>query len=285
MSDRAEVGQRVRSAREALKLSQQDVADATGIPRTALSDVENDRRNLLATELPGLALVLDRSVAWIVGVEKEPARSNETQALAAVALIDALEDRCESCGGVGEHYYCLETDVTRVCGTCGGSGEVLTESGDALLTFLAKYGVRNDWADAEESRQEFDDAGRDAVAAEEADEWNAADRVEAFLDDWDTEYPFDATGILADIPARYTNGLTPTRELTVADLRQVVAERKQLAARVAELEAVDPEAAADIKVAEALARYKAARFCPNCGNPKTSLAHGTRCLSAVKETT
>lgn len=60
-------------------------------------------------------------------------------------------------------------------------------------------------------------------------------------------------------------------------------ERDALLARVAELEAVDPETAADIKAADALARYKAAHCCPDCGNPKSSLAHGARCLSTLKE--
>jgi hypothetical protein len=67
----------------------------------------------------------------------------------------------------------------------------------------------------------------------------AAGRIRTFLADWDAAYPLDSTGVLADIPASYNNGLTPCRELMLADLRAVLAERVTEYEAVPSLVAVD----------------------------------------------
>jgi len=72
------------------------------------------------------------------------------------------------------------------------------------------------------------------VSGEQQD--GAAGRVRTYLDDHRARYPYDATGVIADLPAAYDNGLLPHHELLEADLRAILAERDALAARVAELE-------------------------------------------------
>jgi transcriptional regulator with XRE-family HTH domain len=48
MSENAELGRRLRDAREKYGLSQQQVADALGLPRTAVTNIETGSRSLKA---------------------------------------------------------------------------------------------------------------------------------------------------------------------------------------------------------------------------------------------
>lgn len=70
MTEHEDIGRRLRSARETLKFSQQDVTDATGIARTAVSDIERGERKVSAVEVRQLAVLYRCDVAWVVGDER-----------------------------------------------------------------------------------------------------------------------------------------------------------------------------------------------------------------------
>ncbi len=65
---------RLREVREYLGLSQQFVADHTGIPRVAISAIENGKRKVEALELEGLARLYQYPVTYFLdGALDEPA--------------------------------------------------------------------------------------------------------------------------------------------------------------------------------------------------------------------
>lgn len=66
-NEQAEVAQRLRSARETLGLTQEDVASALGIPRTSVISMEAGKRNVTALELRRLARLYRREVSWLLG--------------------------------------------------------------------------------------------------------------------------------------------------------------------------------------------------------------------------
>ncbi|UXA15850.1 helix-turn-helix domain-containing protein (plasmid) [Mycobacterium sp. SMC-8] len=66
------VGQRLRSARETLGLTQEDVAGALGIQRTSVIAMEAGKRGVGALELRRLARLYRRSVGWVLGEEPDP---------------------------------------------------------------------------------------------------------------------------------------------------------------------------------------------------------------------
>ncbi|WP_158853022.1 helix-turn-helix domain-containing protein [Saccharothrix deserti] len=72
-SERQVVGHRLRTARETLGLTQDDVAGALGIPRTSVIAMESGRRNVTALELRRLARLYRRNVQWLLGEEEETA--------------------------------------------------------------------------------------------------------------------------------------------------------------------------------------------------------------------
>ena len=94
-SEQIEVGQRLRSARETLGLTQEDVASALGIPRTSMIAMEAGKRNVTALELRRLARLYRRSVAWILGEEPDEAEqaSVEDEALFRATSELSTEDR------------------------------------------------------------------------------------------------------------------------------------------------------------------------------------------------
>ncbi|WNV82887.1 helix-turn-helix domain-containing protein [Umezawaea sp. Da 62-37] len=67
------VGKRLRTARETLGLTQDDVAGALGIPRTSVIAMEAGRRNVSALELRRLARLYRRNVQWLLGEEDDNA--------------------------------------------------------------------------------------------------------------------------------------------------------------------------------------------------------------------
>ncbi|WP_340539128.1 helix-turn-helix transcriptional regulator [Nocardioides sp. GXZ039] len=71
LNEQQAVGQRLRSARETLGLTQEDVAGALGIQRTSVIAMEAGKRNVGALELRRLARIYRRSVAWILGEEPD----------------------------------------------------------------------------------------------------------------------------------------------------------------------------------------------------------------------
>ena len=87
------LAERLREAREYLGLPQQFVADQTGIPRVAISAIENGKRRVEAIELETLARLYKHPVAYFLegSVETPP----EITALAREARDLTQADREE----------------------------------------------------------------------------------------------------------------------------------------------------------------------------------------------
>lgn len=61
--------ERLRAAREYLGLSQEEVAQQVGLPRPAISQIENGNRRIDAIELAKLAKLYQRPVSYFTGEE------------------------------------------------------------------------------------------------------------------------------------------------------------------------------------------------------------------------
>jgi transcriptional regulator with XRE-family HTH domain len=71
-----QLARRLREAREFMNLSQQFVSDQTGIPRSAISDIERGSRRVESLELKRLAELYRMPVAYLLG-EATPAEEAE----------------------------------------------------------------------------------------------------------------------------------------------------------------------------------------------------------------
>ncbi|MFC5679096.1 helix-turn-helix domain-containing protein [Aeromicrobium endophyticum] len=93
--EQIEVAHRLRSARETLGLTQEDVASALGIPRTSVIAMEAGKRNVTALELRRLARLYQREVAWLLGEGPETVDegSAENQALFRATANLSEEDK------------------------------------------------------------------------------------------------------------------------------------------------------------------------------------------------
>lgn len=80
------VGERLRAAREYLNFSQQHVADRTGIPRTAISDIERGARKVDSLELRKLARFYRRPISYFLDEDAEAAIADHAAAMLARAL-------------------------------------------------------------------------------------------------------------------------------------------------------------------------------------------------------
>ncbi len=87
------VGQRLRSARETLGLTQEDVAGALGIQRTSVIAIEGGKRNVTALELRRLGRLYRRSVSWILGEEPDPEVVDHNGALYRATAELSAEDK------------------------------------------------------------------------------------------------------------------------------------------------------------------------------------------------
>lgn len=68
--EQAELGARLRQAREYIGLLQEDVANALGIPRTSVHALEAGKRKVTGLELRRLARLYRRPVGWLLGEEE-----------------------------------------------------------------------------------------------------------------------------------------------------------------------------------------------------------------------
>jgi len=87
------LGAKLKEVREYLSLSQQVVATSTGIPRSAISDIERGQRKVDSLELRKFARLYRYPVSYFLGEE-----GNETEAASALArtVVDlTAEDREE----------------------------------------------------------------------------------------------------------------------------------------------------------------------------------------------
>jgi transcriptional regulator with XRE-family HTH domain len=74
------LGDRLKKLREYLGMSQQHVAECTGIPRSAVSDIERGQRKVDAVELTKLARLYQHPVSWLLDEDEEA--TADTHALA-----------------------------------------------------------------------------------------------------------------------------------------------------------------------------------------------------------
>ncbi len=70
--DARQLARRLREAREFTNLSQQFVAEQTGIPRSAISDIERGTRRVESLELKRLAAVYRMPVDYLLGNDPPP---------------------------------------------------------------------------------------------------------------------------------------------------------------------------------------------------------------------
>jgi transcriptional regulator with XRE-family HTH domain len=91
-SDAAYLGAKLRETREYLGLSQRFVADNTGIPRTAISDIERGVRRVESLELKRLAKLFRYPVSYFLGDESQGPAGDAT----LTALTRAAEDLTDS---------------------------------------------------------------------------------------------------------------------------------------------------------------------------------------------
>jgi Zn-dependent peptidase ImmA (M78 family)/DNA-binding XRE family transcriptional regulator len=102
MTEAALIGRRIREARDRRDISQQKVADALGIPRTAVTNIESGTRNVSTLELTRLgalfnlppAAFLDGSGVSDLAVVRARALSEATSSPEFGPVIDRMIDLC-----------------------------------------------------------------------------------------------------------------------------------------------------------------------------------------------
>lgn len=68
----AEIGKRIRDAREAKGLTQEELGKYLSIVASQISLIEKGKRRVTAAELHQLSAILERSITWIVAGEEPP---------------------------------------------------------------------------------------------------------------------------------------------------------------------------------------------------------------------
>jgi transcriptional regulator with XRE-family HTH domain len=77
------LGERLKKLREYLGMSQQHVAECTGIPRSAVSDIERGQRKVDAVELTKLARLYQHPVSWLLDEDEQATAGAHALALFA----------------------------------------------------------------------------------------------------------------------------------------------------------------------------------------------------------
>lgn len=90
--DWVDVGHRLKQVREYLNLSQQIVAQTTGVPRSAISDIERGQRKVDSLELRKFARLYCYPVGYFLGEEGPADESLLALARAVVGLTDDDKD-------------------------------------------------------------------------------------------------------------------------------------------------------------------------------------------------
>ena len=91
--ERIVLAKRIREAREYLGFTQQQVAEALSVPRSAISDIEKGKRRLTTEELKRLANLFQHPVSHLLG--EEPELAPDVAALARTAENLSEDDRKE----------------------------------------------------------------------------------------------------------------------------------------------------------------------------------------------
>ncbi len=118
----------ITDAREKRGLSQRAVAEALGLPRTAVTNIETGNRSLSTTELTKLANLYDRPVASFL--EDEAVTADD----ASVILLRALQQ-------AGNESVFHEA-IDRVLNLCREGAELRALLGQFLREPLPDYGTR-----------------------------------------------------------------------------------------------------------------------------------------------
>lgn len=80
------VGLRLRTAREYLNFAQQYVSDATGIPRTAISEIERGARKVDSLELRKLAKLYRKPIGFFLDQDADAAEADHAALMLARTL-------------------------------------------------------------------------------------------------------------------------------------------------------------------------------------------------------
>lgn len=94
--DAAKLAQKLREAREYVNLSQQFVAAQTGIPRSAISDIERGTRRVESLELKRLAELYRMPIDFFLGTDPDPEAAGAVEDPTVAALTRAAEGLEES---------------------------------------------------------------------------------------------------------------------------------------------------------------------------------------------
>ena len=93
-TDRETIAARLKEAREYLGLSQQEVADALKLPRSAISLIETAQRGVEFVELKAFAKLYQRPIGHFTGEEPQPMGGEVAMLAKQVAKLSA-QDRDE----------------------------------------------------------------------------------------------------------------------------------------------------------------------------------------------
>lgn len=86
-------GVRVRDARKAAGMTQQQLADRIGIARSSVANLEAGRQDMTISRLAGIALILNLDLAALITPDDLPVPPHD------VTIRPVLEVSCRTCGG------------------------------------------------------------------------------------------------------------------------------------------------------------------------------------------
>lgn len=89
----ANIGERLKKAREYLELSQDEVASALGLKRPAISKIENGKRKVDAVELGQFSNLYEQSIESLTGAASDVPLPSNVKALARAATDLSKDDR------------------------------------------------------------------------------------------------------------------------------------------------------------------------------------------------
>ena len=89
------LSKRLKEAREYRGFSQEEIADYLGVPRSAISLIENGSRRVSATELSRLASLYQTTMENLTGLDREESEPESVRMVARAAAELSATDRDE----------------------------------------------------------------------------------------------------------------------------------------------------------------------------------------------